>query len=45
MENKVKLKTCSVLGSLLANTVEAIKAAFVLREAWKVGRKCTSRSV
>ena len=33
MLNRVKLKTCVVLGSLDAKTVLAIKAAFVLKEA------------
>jgi hypothetical protein len=33
MENKVKENTCPVVGNLLASTVDAINAAFVLRLA------------
>jgi hypothetical protein len=35
MEKRVREKTCPVLGSLLARTVDAIKAALVLRLAGK----------
>ena len=33
MENRVRLKTCPVLGNRLASTVLAIRAAFVLKLA------------